>query len=91
MDALREWLHRVRGTLRPGRSDADLEEELRVHLQMADEDARRRGVSPAESTRAARIRSGSLVPAMDALRDQRGLPWLDDVAGSTGTGLSHPE
>ena len=87
MATLREWIQRVRGTLRPGRSDADLEEELRLHLQMADDDARRRGVPPAESTRAARIRSGSLVPAMDALRDQRGLPWLDDLRRDVRHGL----
>src|SRR5262245_45471242 len=87
MATLREWIHRVRGTLRPGRSDADLEEELRLHLQLADEDARRRGVPPAESTRAARIRSGSAVPAMEALRDQRGLPWLDDLRRDVRHGL----
>ena len=87
MATLREWIHRVRGTLRAGRSDADLEEELRLHLQMADEDARRRGVPLAESTRAARIKSGSLVPAMDALRDQRGLPWLDDLRRDVRHGL----
>ena len=87
MATLREWIQRVRGTLRPGRSDADLEEELRLHLQMADDDARRRGVPPAASTRAARISSGSLVPAMDALRDQRGLPWLDDLRRDVRHGL----
>jgi predicted permease len=79
MATFREWMHRLRGTLRPGRSDADLEEELRVHLQMAAEDARRRGVPPGESTRTARLRAGGSAQAMDALRDQRGLPWLDDL------------
>ena len=87
MATLREWIHRLRGTLRPGRSDADLEEELQLHLQMAAEDARRRGVPPAESTRAARLRSGGPVQAMDALRDQRGLPWLDDLQRDVRYGL----
>jgi len=87
MATLREWMQRVRGTLRPGRSDADLEEELRLHLEMADEDARRRGVPPGESARAARIGSGSLVPAIDALRDQRGLPWLEDLRRDVRHGL----
>lgn len=87
MTTLHEWIHRLRGTLRPGRSDADLEEELRLHLQMAAEDAERRGVLPADSTRTARLRSGGTVPAMDALRDQRGLPWLDDLRRDLRHGL----
>ena len=87
MATLREWIDRLRGTLRPGRSDADLEEELQLHLEMAAEDARRRGVPPAESTRTARLRSGGAVQAMDALRDQRGLPWLDDLRRDVRHGL----
>jgi putative ABC transport system permease protein len=87
MTTHREWIQRVRGTLRPGRSDADLEEELRLHLEMAGEDARRRGVPAAESARTARLRSGSVVPAIDALRDQRGLPWLDDLRRDVRHGL----
>ena len=46
MRMLREWFHRLGGTLLPGRRDADLEEELRLHLDMAAEDARRRGLDP---------------------------------------------
>ena len=87
MATLREWIDRLRGTLRPGRSDADLEDELQLHLQMAAEDARRRGVPPAESTRTARLRSGGTVQAMDALRDQRGLPWLEDLRRDVRHGL----
>ncbi len=87
MATLREWIQRLRGTLRPGRSDADLEEELQLHLQMAAADARRRGVPPAESTRTARLRSGGTVQAMDALRDQQGLPWLDDLRRDVRHGL----
>ena len=87
MATLREWIRRLGGTLRPGRSDADLEEELQLHLQLAAEDAGRRGAAPAESTRSARLRSGGTVPAMDALRDQRGLPWLDDMRRDVRHGL----
>ena len=46
MRVLREWIHRLQGTLLPGRRDADLEEELRLHVEMAAEDARRRGLEP---------------------------------------------
>ena len=42
MATLREWLTRLWGTLRPGRRDADLEAELRLHLELAAENGRRR-------------------------------------------------
>lgn len=77
---LREWIHRLWGTLHPSRSDRDLEEELRLHLDLAAEDRRRRGDPPESAVRAARIRAGGVAQAMEALRDQRGFPWLDDLA-----------
>jgi putative ABC transport system permease protein len=83
MTTLREWVIRLWGTLRPSRRDAELEEELRGHLEMAVEHARRRADSTADSTedarRAAAIRSGGMAQTIEALRDQRGLPWLDSV------------
>ena len=87
MRILREWIHRLRGTLRAGRRDGDLEEELRLHLEMAAEDARRGGLDAADSARAARLKAGGASQAMDALRDQRGLPWLDDLTRDVRHGL----
>lgn len=81
MSLLREWMIRLRETLRPRRSDADLHEELRVHLDMAGEDLRRQDDAPGGARRAAIVRSGGPAQAMEALRDQRGLPWLTDVRG----------
>ena len=80
MRILREWIHRLLETLLPGRSADDLEEELRLHLELAAEDGRRRGLSSADSARAARLKAGGASQAMDAVRDQRGLPWVDDLA-----------
>jgi putative ABC transport system permease protein len=74
-ERLAESIHRAAGTFR-GRRDADLEEELRLHLELAAEDERRRAGSPGAGRRAA-IRSGGVSQTLDALRDQRGLPWLD--------------
>jgi predicted permease len=76
---LREWTQRLYGTLYQRRRDGDLEEELRLHQDLAAEDARRRGDTPHEAMRAARIRVGGASQAMDAARDQRGIPWLDDL------------
>jgi hypothetical protein len=70
--SLREWLHRLWGTLSRRRHDADLEEELRIHLEMAKQDAQRRAQAPMEA--------GGTLQAMDALRDHEACPcsktWL---------------
>ena len=39
MRILREWIHRLWGTLLPGRRNGDLEEELQLHLELAAEAA----------------------------------------------------
>ncbi len=87
MATLREWFTRLWGTLRPGRRDAELEAELRLHLELATEDERRRANSREGAVRAAAIRSGGMAQAMEAVRDQRGLPWLDDLARDLRYGL----
>jgi len=84
---LREWLMRLWGTLSPSRRDAELEAELRLHVELAAEDERRRANGSQDAGRAAVIRSGGMAQAMDAVRDQRGLPWLDDLARDLRYGL----
>ncbi|MGH9161155.1 MAG: ADOP family duplicated permease [Vicinamibacteraceae bacterium] len=79
MATLREWVIRLWGALRPSRGDAELEEELRLHVELAAEHEARRETSVATARRTAAIRSGGVVQAVEALRDQRGLPWLDEV------------
>jgi predicted permease len=80
MSRLREWSRRLLGTVQRGRSDDDLQEELRLHAALAAESARSQAQDPADAARGARIRLGGHSQTMDALRDQRGLPWLDDLA-----------
>jgi predicted permease len=94
MPALREWIRRLWGTLRRSPRDRDLEDELKLHLELAEElaeeAARRQGdpsVSPSEAARLARLRAGGSAQAMEALRDQRGLPWLDDLGRDVRYGL----
>jgi putative ABC transport system permease protein len=87
MRTLREWIHRFSGTLRPRRCDDDLKLELRTHLELAAESAQRRGDNPDDAALIARIQAGGSSQAMDALRDQRGLPWLDDLARDVNLGV----
>jgi predicted permease len=77
---LRESLVRLLGTLRPRRRDDDLEQELRSHVEFAADEARRQGEAPERTTRAALAQLGGLTQAMEALRDQRSLPVLADIA-----------
>ncbi len=79
MRVLREWLYRLWGTVSPGRGDNDLEEELRLHADLAAEEAQRRGLSQAEAARTAAIAAGGRTQAMEALRGQRGVPGLEHV------------
>src|SRR5260370_23292952 len=83
---LREWSQRLRGALHLGRRDRDLEEELRLHVELAADEARRRGVED-DCIRLSRIRAGGEAQAMDLLRDQRGLPWLEDLLRDVRHGL----
>src|SRR3989475_12487741 len=87
MTNLREWIRRLWGTLRPQRDDRDLEQELRLHVELAAEEALRSGHAPGQARQAARIRIGGAAQAMEALRDQRGLPWLDHLARDVRFGL----
>ena len=87
MTVLRECWRRLWGAFRRNPADHDLERELRFHLEQAEEELRRSGHSPAEAARMARVRLGGLPQAMEALRDQRGLPWLDDLRTDVRVGL----
>jgi predicted permease len=87
MRILREWWQRLRGTFVPDRRDEDLEEELRLHLELVAAEARRRGHDPDEAVRMARLEAGGIAQAMEALRDQRGVLWLEDLGRDVRYGL----
>src|SRR5258705_9463412 len=79
MATLREWLLRLLATLGRNRRDREMEEELRAHLELASEDMRGRTGSNEDALRSACLRAGAVSQALEAMRDQRGLPWLDDL------------
>src|SRR5258707_8035873 len=57
--------------------DADLEQELRSHLEMAVERKLRQGVSPEQARRQALLDLGGLEQTKQIYREQRGLPMID--------------
>jgi predicted permease len=80
MRRLRAALRRLAGVFTGHRADADLREELQSHLDMEIAEYVRRGVPPDEARRQALLASGGLTQAAEAVRDQRGLPWIESVA-----------
>jgi hypothetical protein len=77
MAALHEWVIRLWGAFHPSRRDAELEQELRLHLELATDEEQRRGNVSGGAGRAV-VSLGGLAQTMEVLRDQRGLPWLED-------------
>ncbi|MGA7524316.1 MAG: ABC transporter permease [Acidobacteriaceae bacterium] len=55
------WTQRIGNLLRRERADAEIDAELRTHIEMAVEDMVRAGVPEAEAWRAARLRFGNPV------------------------------
>ena len=74
---VREWTRRIWGALSGRRTDHDLQRELAGHLALAEDELRRKGHSPHDAARLARAAAGGRSQALEALREQRGLPWLD--------------
>ncbi|MBC7895871.1 MAG: ABC transporter permease [Cytophagaceae bacterium] len=72
-------LARLRGALGRDRGDDELREELESHLDMEIAEYVRRGMSPLEARRQALLSSGGLTHAVEAVHDQRGLPWMESL------------
>jgi putative ABC transport system permease protein len=78
------WLWHLAGRLRAlcrgRRLDRDFEQELESHLEMLTEANVRRGMTPEQAQRSARIELGGLAQLREAHREVRGIPWLPILA-----------
>ncbi len=79
MRSVRAWFLRLTASLRKGRREQELAEELRSHLQMHIEDNLRAGMSAHEARREALIKLGGVEPTKELYRQRRGLPFLDTL------------
>jgi predicted permease len=77
MRRLRSWLLRVLSVVGLGRSDAEINEELRAHRDLLAAEYLRSGVSANDARRRAAADLGSETAAADRYRDQRGAPALE--------------
>ena len=80
MDWIRIFLIRSAALFRSKKLDADLDEELRAHIDLAIEENRERGMSELQARAAALCAFGGLTQIRETYRVQRGLPWLETIA-----------
>jgi predicted permease len=78
---------RIRGFLRPGGLESDFDQEVATHLEMAEADGLRRGLTVEEARRAARVQLGGITQLRESRRAAWGLPWLDGFALDAKLGL----
>ena len=64
---------------RQERLDADLDAELRSHVQLLMEENIRRGMTLDEARKAGRREFGGVEQVRESYREQRGLPFLDTM------------
>jgi len=79
MDAIRILLSRVMALFRGGKLDADLDEELREHIDLATEEKVRRGFSRDEARAAALCEFGGMTKIKEDYRVQRSVPLIEQV------------
>src|SRR5260370_2444849 len=78
-----EWLRifgaRLRGLFRKLHLEADLDAQLRAHLEMLTEENIRRGMSPVEARYAARREFGGVEQTKELYREQHSIQLFDSL------------
>src|SRR5262249_31287153 len=77
MSRLRMAIARIRGISRKTLLAGELDDELRIHLEMLVEENVRHGMAPDEARRQAVLTLGSRPQIQEAYREQAGVPFFD--------------
>jgi len=80
MDWMRTLLNRILSIFRSRKLDADLDEELEAHIDLAIAENMQRGMKAEEARTAALRAFGGVAQIRETYRVQRGLPWLEIAA-----------
>ena len=80
---VRRLVSQTRVWLSPRQVDQDFDQELEVHLDLLTEESVRRGMSPEEAKRAARIRLGGPTQLKETNRELQGLPVIETFLQDT--------
>ena len=84
---LSDLLHRLRTLFRRKSVEAELDEELRAHLQREVEKHVRSGLPREDAARRARLEFGGLDQVKEECRDARGVNFIETLFQDTGYGL----
>jgi predicted permease len=79
MNRLRAFLSRLRGLVRAGYLDRDLQEQIDAHLEEATHEYIQHGLSHEEARRAALRSFGGVPQVQEVHRDMRSFAWLEDA------------
>jgi predicted permease len=79
MTRLRQILFRLQPFFRRRKIEAQMSDEIRTHLEMQTEANIAAGMSPEEAHCAARREFGSVDQVKESYRDERGIPWIEDL------------
>src|ERR1035441_1779954 len=74
--------------LRHRRLDRELDDEVVAHIELAERDARARGLSPEEARRAARLAFGGIEYMKEEHRDRRSVRWIETLLKDFRHGLA---
>ena len=87
MDRLLILLSRIASLFRERRLDADLEEELRAHIDLATKENLGLGMAPQQARSAALRSFGGVTQIQERYRNQRGIPMLEQINRDLGFGF----
>ncbi|NIN71802.1 MAG: FtsX-like permease family protein [Gemmatimonadetes bacterium] len=79
MDWLKRLARRIGILLKRSRVEREMDEEMRLHIEMEIEDLMRRGMNREEARRQALVRFGGVERYKERGRDARGVRWLVDM------------
>jgi putative ABC transport system permease protein len=77
------FLRRLASLARPDRADKELDREIASHLALLEDEFQRRGQSPEQARRSARLAMGGVEQTKERHRDARTWRWLDDLRRDT--------
>jgi len=76
---LNDLLYRLRALVRSEQMDAEVDEELRDHLEHEADKYRRSGLNPDEAMRRARVALGGRTQVQQQCRESRGTKFIEDL------------
>ena len=79
MSWMTSWLRRVRYLIFRSAEERELDEEMRLHIEMETRDLVEKGVAPEEARRQARLAFGGVDRYREEVRGARGVLWLDHL------------